>query len=395
MPRNDSLYHFFIKAQEFYENVQNHKDMEKEFEARGYHERILCKIEILFQDTGYQTPKKHFLQSRPGCIIIKRNKQTGFGNTGGMMEEMIGQPEMAGGQSGDMVKQGRKRFSEIGLMFFLGTLIVYAVQIGFLALFSAIMPEWTQNSTARLMTVMLPMYVIALPLMILLIRRIPVAESRPVEPRRIGAGQLALAFFMCYAILYISNLTGSFITFFIGILKGSSVNNVVFDVTDSVSLWFNALVMVIVAPVFEEYIFRKLLVDRLVQFGEGAAVLTSALMFGLFHGNLNQFIYAFTLGLFLAFIYVKTRNIKYTVVLHMLVNLLGGVVSTWIMRSVGFVEAGEKLMSVPPNTTEQLMTLVQLLPMFMIMGTYVILLLAIVIIGVVMLCVFQIGRAHV
>lgn len=305
------------------------------------------------------------------------------------MEEMIGQPEMAGGQSGDMVKQGRKRFSEIGLMFFLGTLIVYAVQIGFLALFSAIMPEWTQNSTARLMTVMLPMYVIALPLMILLIRRIPVAESRPVEPRRIGAGQLALAFFMCYAILYISNLTGSFITFFIGILKGSSVNNVVFDVTDSVSLWFNALVMVIVAPVFEEYIFRKLLVDRLVQFGEGAAVLTSALMFGLFHGNLNQFIYAFTLGLFLAFIYVKTRNIKYTVVLHMLVNLLGGVVSTWIMRSVGFVEAGEKLMSVPPNTTEQLMTLVQLLPMFMIMGTYVILLLAIVIIGVVMLCVFR------
>lgn len=305
------------------------------------------------------------------------------------MEEMIGQPEMAGGQSGDMVKQGRKRFSEIGLMFFLGTLIVYAVQIGFLALFSAIMPEWTQNPTARLMTVMLPMYVIALPLMILLIRRIPVAESRPVEPRRIGAGQLALAFFMCYAILYISNLTGSFITFFIGILKGSSVNNVVFDVTDSVSLWFNALVMVIVAPVFEEYIFRKLLVDRLVQFGEGAAVLMSAFMFGLFHGNLNQFIYAFTLGLFLAFIYVKTRNIKYTVVLHMLVNLLGGVVSTWIMRSVGFVEAGEKLMSVPPNTTEQLMTLVQLLPMFMIMGTYVILLLAMVIIGVVMLCVFR------
>lgn len=305
------------------------------------------------------------------------------------MEEMIGQPEMAGGQSGDMVKQGRKRFSEIGLMFFLGTLIVYAVQIGFLALFSAIMPEWTQNPTARLMTVMLPMYVIALPLMILLIRRIPVAESRPVEPRRIGAGQLALAFFMCYAILYISNLTGSFITFFIGILKGSSVNNVVFDVTDSVSLWFNALVMVIVAPVFEEYIFRKLLVDRLVQFGEGAAVLMSALMFGLFHGNLNQFIYAFTLGLFLAFIYVKTRSIKYTVVLHMLVNLLGGVVSTWIMRSVGFVEAGEKLMSVPPNTTEQLMTLVQLLPMFMIMGTYVILLLAMVIIGVVMLCVFR------
>lgn len=305
------------------------------------------------------------------------------------MEEALRQTGTVGKQPGNSVKQGRKRFSQIGLMFFFGTLIVNGVQIAFLALFQVIRPEWVENPTARLMIVMLPMYAVALPLMILLVRRIPAVESRPAEPRRMGAGQIALAFFMCYAIMYLSNMIGSLITLFIGIIKGGAVSNTVAEITGSTSLWFNALVMVIAAPVFEEYIFRKLLVDRLVQFGEWAAVLMSGLMFGLFHGNLNQFVYAFTLGLFLAFVYVKTRNVKYTILLHMLINLLGGVASTWIMKAVGFAEAGDLLAAYPPNTAEQLMTLVQLLPMYMVMGTYVMLLLAIVVIGVVMLCVFR------
>ena len=47
-------------------------------------------------------------------------------------------------------------------------------------------------------------------------------------------------------------------------------------------------------------------------------MLFSGLMFGLFHGNLNQFVYAFVLGLCFGFIYVKTGNIRYTIGLHML-----------------------------------------------------------------------------
>ena len=53
------------------------------------------------------------------------------------------------------------------------------------------------------------------------------------------------------------------------------------------------LYMVICAPILEEYIFRKLIVDRTVKYGQGVAVVLSGLMFGLFHGNLNQFAYAF------------------------------------------------------------------------------------------------------
>lgn len=64
-------------------------------------------------------------------------------------------------------------------------------------------------------------------------------------------------------------------------------------------------------------------------------MLFSGLMFGLFHGNLNQFVYAFVLGLCFGFIYVKTGNIRYTIGLHMLVNFLGSVLGVAILKWLG------------------------------------------------------------
>ena len=70
------------------------------------------------------------------------------------------------------------------------------------------------------------------------------------------------------------------------------------------------IIAVLIAPTAEELLFRKLLTERIVKYGELAAVLASGLFFGLFHGNLNQFSYAFLLGLFLGFIYVKTGKLR-------------------------------------------------------------------------------------
>ena len=49
-------------------------------------------------------------------------------------------------------------------------------------------------------------------------------------------------------------------------------------------------------------------------------MLVSAMMFGLYHGNLAQFVYAFGIGIFFAFIYMRTGKIWYTIIFHMFVN---------------------------------------------------------------------------
>ncbi|MBO4667103.1 MAG: CPBP family intramembrane metalloprotease, partial [Bacilli bacterium] len=74
------------------------------------------------------------------------------------------------------------------------------------------------------------------------------------------------------------------------------------------------------APIIEELVFRKLLIDKIAPHGEGIAIVASALLFGLMHGNLGQFFLAFFLGIVFAIVYIKTRNIKYTMCLHFMIN---------------------------------------------------------------------------
>ena len=83
----------------------------------------------------------------------------------------------------------------------------------------------------------------------------------------------------------------------------------------------------ILAPIVEEMIFRKLLIDRTMRYGEWVAVLTSGLMFGLFHGNFSQFFFATLIGGFFAYIYVRTGRVWYTIGLHMILNLSTSVIT--------------------------------------------------------------------
>lgn len=107
-----------------------------------------------------------------------------------------------------------------------------------------------------------------------------------------------MAGYFCHRIagMYLANLLGTLVTMILGIVKGSMVSNNLLQIVTSNHIWANIIVVGILAPIIEEYVFRKLLIDRTIKYGEGIAVLTSALMFALFHGNLNQFAYAFVLG---------------------------------------------------------------------------------------------------
>lgn len=153
-------------------------------------------------------------------------------------------------------------------------------------------------------------------------------------------------------------------------------------IASSISPWAAILTMVLITPVAEEYLFRKLLIDRTVKYGEGLAVVLSAFMFGMFHGNLNQFAYAFTLGLLLGFIYVKTGRILYVTLLHMLINFMGSIVSTWIIRLAGY----EELMNMSFEDIA-MQNAAELLSGAMIMLVYFAILLGLVIAGFVLLIV--------
>lgn len=81
-------------------------------------------------------------------------------------------------------------------------------------------------------------------------------------------------------------------------------------------------VTAIVAPLAEEFIYRKLLLTPLRVMGDAPAVIISALVFGLAHGNFDQFAYAFFTGLLYGAVAVRYGSIIPTIILHFLNNFL-------------------------------------------------------------------------
>jgi len=132
------------------------------------------------------------------------------------------------------------------------------------------------------------------------------------------------------------------------------------------------------APVIEEYIFRKQLIDRMHIYGEKLAVVTSALMFGLFHGNLSQLFYAFALGLVFGYVYLKTGRLQYSIGLHMLINCLGSVIGPLFVEKIAVLDTLE---------TFSMTALKPILPWLISFGVYVLVLIGLAVAGLVLLCI--------
>lgn len=87
------------------------------------------------------------------------------------------------------------------------------------------------------------------------------------------------------------------------------------------SPWILFIVVGIIAPISEELIFRALVQQRIRDYiGKKWAIFLSALCFGIYHGNMLQFIYAALLGILLAVLYEKTGSLWIPVTAHIAAN---------------------------------------------------------------------------
>lgn len=85
----------------------------------------------------------------------------------------------------------------------------------------------------------------------------------------------------------------------------------------------------VIKPVEEELVFRGLVYGRMRKnFSPILSVPVSALIFGAYHGNLVQFIYAFFMGCLLAYIYERYKSLKAPILVHGSANLAVYLVSS-------------------------------------------------------------------
>lgn len=108
-----------------------------------------------------------------------------------------------------------------------------------------------------------------------------------------------------------------------GILNvfGKSVTGMLEGVSGSADSFSMFLYSGLLAPVAEEILFRGFVQRSLRPFGRRFAILGSAFLFGLFHGNLLQTPYAFLVGLVLGYV-AEEYAIPWSMALHMFNNLI-------------------------------------------------------------------------
>ena len=221
----------------------------------------------------------------------------------------------------------KERFSRLGL----GLVVLLAAsllgQILAIGVMMVIVPEKAMDlltsETALWLLSFLPMYCLAFPAGFLVLRTVPGDRMARTPLERGGFWKYLL---LCFPIMVGGNLLGTWLA---QAFSTGSAENPLLDFAYSTNL-LKVLFMVILAPVLEELIFRKCLVDRAAAYGERSAVLFSALCFGMFHMNLYQFFYAFGIGVIFAYVYLRTRDLRYTIGMHMIINFLGGVVAPWL-----------------------------------------------------------------
>ena len=105
--------------------------------------------------------------------------------------------------------------------------------------------------------------------------------------------------------------------------------------------------LVVIAPIFEEFWYRGVVMEKLKPYGNGFAIFVSALLFGLTHANLQQFFYATTLGVCLGYIAISTKSIVVTTVMHAMFNSISGIMLLFmsvpqIQDYMAALESGEE-----------------------------------------------------
>jgi len=101
-------------------------------------------------------------------------------------------------------------------------------------------------------------------------------------------------------------------------------------------IWLAARLLI--APIFEERLFRGYVLSRLLPYGDGGALLISSLLFALAHGSVWQLLPAFASGLVLGIAALR-HGLGVSICLHAINNLLAAVLL--VLQQSGFAAAAQ------------------------------------------------------
>ncbi|MCR4647713.1 MAG: CPBP family intramembrane metalloprotease [Lachnospiraceae bacterium] len=221
----------------------------------------------------------------------------------------------------------RKTLNKIGLKYGIMGITYVVVQLGLATLLNLLLKENYEKYAVYISfgLIVLTVDCICFPMIYLLTMNMPKGEVKHVK---FHFGHFLLCVLCMYGLIGVGAVLGLIFHTPLSVpFEDPEQANALAKLMLNSNFFVRLLVVGILAPIFEELIFRKILVDHVAVHGELPAILLSGLMFGLFHGNFQQGFFTCFIGCMFAYVYIKTGKIIYTILLHMTVNCATSVIT--------------------------------------------------------------------
>ncbi len=181
-------------------------------------------------------------------------------------------------------------------------------------------------------------YILYVGVPVLVVALIMRRNVNPFPTRRVPRGTYGLAVFGGMAMAVLANLVASYIMQFFSSLGVPYPEMPDLYEPTLLSLVLNLISTAVFPALLEEMAMRGYVLRALQPYGKQSAVIISALLFGLIHGNVLQLPFAFILGLVLGWLTVQTGSIWPAVVFHFTNNAYS-VITSWAEQFTDETEA--------------------------------------------------------
>ena len=143
---------------------------------------------------------------------------------------------------------------------------------------------------------------------------------QPIQLRRVSPKLVIPLVFLAVSANFLAAEANHSIVSLFSPLGTSMVGDMGEESISAVSIVFMFITTAVIPAVVEEIMFRGLILNNLIPYGRGCAIVGSALLFGLMHMNPAQFLYATVSGIVIGYIYVATRSLWVCMVIHFVNN---------------------------------------------------------------------------
>ena len=221
----------------------------------------------------------------------------------------------------------------------------------------SIIDTFRNNTTLSNLITMISGYFIAVPISLLVLnnpkfRDVPLkglqfftpeekAQKKTLSPAEFGSFLLFM-----FPLGIVGSLIGNLLALGMTAITGHTVNDVLTNTLTGLSTPMVFILSVVMAPIFEEIMFRYAVIGYCKRFGEWNAIIVSALIFGLIHTNVFQFFYAFALGIVFGYVFIYTGRLIYSIIMHVTFNFFGAFVPILIDPELSPSSMGSMVYSV-------------------------------------------------